>query len=119
MWTTTNWKIFKEMRIPDHLTCPLRFLYAGQEAAVKTGHGTTDWFQMGKGICQGCRLSPCLFNLYAEYIMRNAGLGEAQTGIKIARRDINNLRYADDTILMEERRNKEPLDESERGELKS
>ena len=119
VWITINWKILQEMGIPDHLTCLLRNLYAGQEATVRTGHGTTDWFQIGKVICQGCILSPCLFNLYAEYIMRNARLEEAQTGIKIARRDINNLRYADDTILMEERRNKEPLDESERGELKS
>ena len=93
------WKILQEIGIPDHLTCLLRNLYAGQEAIVKTGHGTTDWFQIGKGVCQGCILSPCLFNLYAEYIMRNAGLDEAQTGIKIARRNINNLRYADDTTL--------------------
>ena len=91
------------MGIPDHLTCLLRNLYAGQEATVRTGHGTTDWFQIGKGcIHQGCILSPCLFNLYAEYIMRNAGLEEAQAGIKIARRDINNLRYADDTTLIAE-----------------
>ena len=96
------WKILKEMGITDHLTCLLRNLYAGQEATVRTGHGTTDWFQIGKGVCQGCILSPCLFNLYAEYIMRNAGLDEAQTGIKIARRNINNLRYADDTTLMAE-----------------
>ena len=88
------------MGIPDHLTCFLRNLYAGQEATVRTGHGTTDWFQIGKGVCQGCILSPCLFNLYAEYILRNAGLDEAQAGIKIARRSINNLRYADDTTLM-------------------
>ena len=88
------------MGIPDHLTCLLRNLYAGQEAKVRTGHRTTDWFQIGKGVHQGCMLSPCLFNLYAEYIIRNAGLDEAQTGIKIARRNINNLRYADDTILM-------------------
>ena len=88
------------MGIPDHLTCLLRNLYAGQAATVRTGHGTTDWFQIGKGVCQGCILSPCLFNLYAEYIMRNAGLDEAQAGIKIARRNINNLRYADDIILM-------------------
>ena len=88
------------MGIPDHLTCLLRKLYAGQEATVRTGHGTTDWFQIEKGVCQGCMLSPCLFNLYAEYIMRNAGVEEAQAGIKIARRNINNLRYADDTILM-------------------
>ena len=96
------WKILKEMGIPDHLTCLLRNLYAGQEATVRTGHGTTDWFQIGKGVCQGCILSPCLFNLYAEYIMRNAGLDEAQAGIKIARRNLNNLRYANDTTLMAE-----------------
>ena len=90
------------MGIPDHLTCLLRNLYAGQEATVRTGHGTTDWFQMGKGVCQGCILSPCLFNLYAEYITRNAGLEETQAGIKIAGRNINNLRYADDTALMAE-----------------
>ena len=96
------WKILKEMGIPNHLTCLLRNLYAGQEATVRTGHGTTDWFQIGKGVCQGCILSPCLFNLYAEYIMRKAGLEEAQSGIKIARRNINNLRYADDTTLMAE-----------------
>ena len=96
------WKILKEMGIPDHLTCLLRKLYAGQKATVRTGHGTTDWFQIGKGVCQGCILSPCLFNLYAEYIMRNAGLEEVQAGIKIARRNINNLRYADDTTLMAE-----------------
>ena len=96
------WKILQEMGIPDHLTCLLRNLYAGQEATVRTGHGTIDWFQIGKGVSQGCILSPCLFNLYAEYIMRNAGLEEAQAGIKIARRNINNLRYADDTTLMEE-----------------
>ena len=95
------WKILKEMGIPDHLTCFLRNLYAGQEAIVRTGHGTTDWFQIGKGGCQGCILSPCLFNLYAEYIMRNTGLEEAQAGITIARRNIN-LRYADDTTLMAE-----------------
>ena len=96
------WKILKEMGIPDHLTCLLRNLYAGQEATVRTGHGTTDWFQIGKGMCQGCILSPCLFNLYTEYIMRNAGLEKAQAGIKIARRNINNPRYADDTSLMAE-----------------
>ena len=90
------------MGIPDHLTCLLRNLYAGQEATVRTGHGTTDWFQIGKGVHQGCVLSPCLFNLQAEYIMRNAGLEEPQAGIKIARRNINNLRYADDTILIAE-----------------
>ena len=107
MWITTNWKIRKEMGIPDHLTCFLRNLYAGQEATVRIGHGTTDWFQIGKGVSQGCILSPCLFNLYAEYIMRNAGLDEAQAGIKIARRSINNLRYAEDTTLMKKvKRNK-------------
>ena len=90
------------MRIPDHLTCPLRNLYVGQEATARTGHGTTDWFQIGTGGCQGCILSPCLFDLYAEYIMRNAGLEEAQAGIKIARSNMNNLRYADDTTLMTE-----------------
>ena len=97
------WKILKEMGIPDHLTCLLKNLYAGQEATVRTGHETTDWFQIGKGVRQGCILSLCLFNLYAEYIMRNAGLEEAQAGIKIAGRNINNLRYADDTTLMAER----------------
>ena len=91
------WKILKEMRIPDHLTCLLRNLYAGQEATVRTGHRTTDCFQIGKGVHQGCILSPCLFNFYAEYIMRNAGLDEAQAGGKVARRNINNCRYADDT----------------------
>ena len=96
------WKILKEMGIPGHLTCLLRNLYADQETTVSTGHGTTDWFQIGKGVCQGCILSPCLFNLYAEYIMRNAGLEEAQAGIKIAGRNISNLRYADDTTLMAE-----------------
>ena len=96
------WKILKETGIPDHLTGLLRNLYAGQEATVRTGHGTTDWFQIGQGICQSCVLSPCLFNLYAEYIMRNAGLEKAQAGIKIAGRNINNLRYADDTTLMAE-----------------
>ena len=90
------------MGTPDHLTCPLRNLYAGQEATVRTGHGTTDWFQIGKGVRQGCILSPCLFNLYAEYILQNAWLDEAQIGIKIARRNINNLRYADNTTLMAE-----------------
>ena len=90
------------MGIPDHLTCFLRNLHAGQEAAVRTGHGTTHWFQIGKGVCQGCILSPCLFTLYAEYIMQKAGMGEAQVRIKIARRNINNLRYADDTTLMAE-----------------
>ena len=90
------------MEIPDHLTCFFRNLYAGQEATVRTGHGTTDWFQIGKGVCQGCILPPCLFNLHAEYIMRNAGLEEAQAGIMIARRNINNLRYAEDTTLKAE-----------------
>ena len=102
VWITRNWKILKEIGIPDHLTCLLRNLYAGQETTVRTGHGTTDWFQIGKGVCQGCILSPCLFNFSAEYIMRNAGLEEAQAGIKIAGRNINNLRYADDTTLMAE-----------------
>ena len=100
VWITTIWKILKEMGIPDHLTCLLRNLYAGQEATVRTGHGTTDWFQIGKGVRQGCILSHCLFNLYAEYMMRNAGLDEAQAGIQIVGRNINNLRYADDTTLM-------------------
>ena len=110
------WKILKE--IPDHLTCLLRKLYAGQEATVRTGHGTTDWFQIGKGVRQGCILSPCLFNFFAEYIMRNAGLEEAQAGIKIARRNINNLRYADDTTLMAESEEelKSLLTKVERGE---
>ena len=96
------WKILQEIGIPDHLTCLLRNLYAGQEATVRTGHGTTDWSHIGKGVRQGCILSPCLFSLYADYIMRNAGLEEAQAGIKIAERNINNLRYADDTTLMAE-----------------
>ena len=109
------WKILKEMGIPDHLTCLLRNLYADQEATVRTGHGTTDCLQIEKAVRQGCILSPCLFNLYAEYIMRNTGLDEAQDGIKIGRRNINNLRYADDTTLMAESE-EEPLDESERGE---
>ena len=102
VWITINWKILKEMGIPDHLTCLLRNLYAGQEATVRTGHGTTDWFQIGKGVYQGCILSPCLFNLDAEYIMRNTGLEKAQDGNKIAGRNINNLRYADDTTFMAE-----------------
>ena len=114
----------KPFNITDHLTCLLRNLYAGQEATVRTGHGTRDWFQIGKGVCQGCILSPCLFNFYAEYIMRNAGLGEAQARIKIAGRNINNLRYADDTTLMAE--NEEELksllmkvkEESEKAGLK-
>ena len=112
------WKILKEMGIPDHLTCLLRNLYAGQEATVRTEYGTTDWFQIGKGVYQGCILSPCLFKFYAEYVMRNSGLEETQAGIKIARRNTNNLRYGDDTVLMAKngRRTKEPLDESERGE---
>ena len=96
------WKILQEMGIPDHLTFLLRNLHAGLEATVRTGHGTTDWFQIGKGIRQGCILSPCLFNLHAKYLMRNAGLAEAQAGIKVARRNINNLRNADDTTLMAE-----------------
>ena len=103
VWITINWKILKEMGIPDHQTCLLRNLYAGQEATVRTGHGTTDWFQIGKGVCQGCILSVCLFNLYAEYIMRNAGLNEVQAGIKIARSNNDNLRYADGTTLMAKR----------------
>ena len=118
------WKIIQEMGIPGHLTCLLRNLYAGQEATIRTGHGTTDWFQIGKGVRRGCVLSPCLFNLYAEYTMQNAGLDEAQAGIKIVGRNINSLRYADDTTLMAE--NKEALkslsmkvkEESEKADLK-
>ena len=102
VWITTDWKILQEMGIPDHLTCLLRNLHEGQDTTVRTGHGTTDWFQIGKGIHQGCILSPCLFNFYAEYIMRNVDLEETQAGIKIARRNINNLRYADDTTCMAE-----------------
>ena len=102
VWIIENWKILQETVIPDHLTCLLRNLYAGQEATVRTRHGATDWFHIGKRVCQGCILSPCLFNLYAKYIMRNTGLEEAQAGIKIAMRNINNLRYADDTTLMAE-----------------
>ena len=102
VWITTNWKILKEMGILDHLTCLLRNLYAGQEATVRTRYGTTDWFQTGRGVGQGCILSPCLFNFYAVYIMKNAGPDEAQAGIKIARRNMNNLRHADDTTLMAE-----------------
>ena len=102
VWITINWKILKEVGIPDQLTCLLRNLYSSQEATVRTEHGITDWFQIGKGVRQGCISSPCLFNLYAEYIMRSAGLEEAQAGIKIAGRNINNLRYADDTTLMAE-----------------
>ena len=112
------WKIFQEMEIPDHLTCLLRNLYAGQEATVRTRHGTMNWFQIGKGVHQGCIMPPCLFNLYVEYIMRNAGLDEAQAGMKIAERNINNLRYADDTTLMAENE-EETLDDSESGEWKS
>ena len=111
------------MGIPDHLTCLLRTLYAGQEATVRTGHGTTDWFQIGKEVCQACILSPCLFNFYVEYIMRNAGLEETQAGIKIARRNINDLRYADDTTLMAESEELKSLlmkvkEESEKAGLK-
>ena len=117
VWITINCgEIMKEIRIPDHLICLLRNLYAGQEATVRTGHGTTDWFQIGKGVHQGCISSPCL-NLYAECIMRNIGLDEVQAGIKIAGRNINNLGYADDTTLMAESEEElEPLDESKRGE---
>ena len=112
------WKILKEMGIPDHNTCLLRNLYAGQEAAIRIGHETMDLFQIGKGVCQGCILSPCLFNLYAEYLMQNMRLDEAQAGIKIVGRNINNLRYADDTTLMIENEEelKELLDDGERGE---
>ena len=116
VWITTNWKILKEMGIPDHLTYLLRNLYVGQEATVRTGHGTTEWFQITKGVRQGCILSPCLFNFCAEYIMWNAGLDEAQAGVKMARRNINNLRYADDTTLMAE---SEELKSLEREEWKS
>ena len=117
------WKILKEMGIPDHLTCLMRNLYAGQEATVRTGHGTTDWFQKRKGVHQGYILSPCLFNLYSEYIMRNAGLDEAQAGMKIAGRNINNLRYADDTTLMAESEELNSIlmkvkEESEKADLK-
>ena len=102
VWITTNCgRFFKQMGVPDHLTCLLKNLYAGQEETVRTGHKTIDWFQIGKGVRQGCILSPCLFNLYAKYIMRNAGLDEAQAGIKIAGRNINNLRYADTTLMAE------------------
>ena len=117
VWFATNCgKVFQEMGIPDHPTCLMRNLYADQEATVRTGYGTIDWFQIGKGVCQSCVLSPCLFNLYAEYIMRNSGLDETQTGIKFAERNSNKLRYTDDTTLMaeSEERTKEPLDESER-----
>ena len=102
MWITTNWKILQEMGIPDHLTCLLRNLYAGQEATVRMGHGTRDWFKIGKRVCQGCILSLCLLNVYAEYIIRNALMDESQVGIKTVRRNINNLRYADDTTLIVE-----------------
>ena len=121
VWITINCgKFWKRWGIPDHLTWLLRNLYAGQEATVRTGRGTTDWFQIGKGICQGCILSPCLFSLYAEYLMRKAGLEEAQAGIKTAGRNINNLRYADDTTLYGRKwRTKELLDEGERAEWKS
>ena len=121
VWITTNCGQFLETGMPDHLTCLSRNLCAGQEATVRTGHGKTDWFQIGKGVCQGCILSLCLFNLHAEYIMRNTGLDEAQAGIKVARRNINNLRYAGDTTLngIKWRGTEEPLDESERGEWKS
>ena len=102
VWITTTWKILQEMGIPDHLTCLMRNLYSSQEVTFKPGHGTRDWFQIEKGVRQGCILSPCLFNLYAEYIMQNAWLDEAQAGIKVAKRNINNLRYANDTTLMEE-----------------
>ena len=112
------WKILKERGVPDHPTCLLRNLYASQEATVRTGHGTMDWFQIGKGVHQGCVLSPCLFNLYAEYITQNVRLNEAQAGIKIAGRNINNLRLSDDTdpYGRKQRGTKEPLDESEKGE---
>ena len=116
VWITTKWKILQEMGIPDHLTCLLRNLYAGQEATLRTTHGTADLFKLRKGGHQGCILSPSLFNLYAEYIIRNARLDEAQAGIKIAGRNINNLRYADDTTLFAESEELESLDESERGE---
>ena len=105
VWITTNWKILKEMGIPDHLICLLRNLYAGQKETVRTGHGTTDWFQIRNGMHQGCILSPCLFNVYAEYIMQNAQLDEAQAGIKISGRNINNVTYADDTTFMAEVKN--------------
>ena len=110
------WKILQEMGIPDHVTCLLRNLYAGQEATVRTRYGKMNCFQIGKGVCQGCVLSPCLFNLHAEDIMRNAGLNEAQAGIKIAKRNINNLRPADDTTLTESEEELKPIYESERGE---
>ena len=110
------WEILKEMGMPDNLICLLRCFYAGQEATVRTGHRTTDWFQIRKGVCEGCILSPCLFNLYAEYIMRKAGLEEGHAGIKIIGRNINNLRYADDTIVMAESEELKSLLMKERGE---
>ena len=115
------WKILQEIGIPDHLTCPLRNLYADQEATDRTRHGTKDWFQVGKGVHQSCMLSPCLFNLYAEYVIPSAGLDEAQAGIQIARRNISNFRYANDTTLMADSKKgtEEPLVKSERGEWKS
>ena len=106
VWITTNCRILKEMGIPDHLTCLLRNLHAGQEVTVRTRHGTTDWFQIGKGVCQGCLLSPCIFNFQTEKNMQNARLGEAQAVIKISRRNINNLRHADDTTFMAESKEK-------------
>ena len=122
MWITTLWKILQEKGIPDHHTCLLRNLYAGQEATVRTGHGTTDWFQIGKGVCQGCILSPCLFNLYVEYIMWNARLDETQAVLKISRRNTKNLRYTDDTTLMAESKELKSLskvkEESEKVGLK-
>ena len=123
MWITTNWKILKEKGIPDHLTCLLRNLYAGQEVTLRAGHGKADCFQIGKGVCQGCILSSCLFNFYAEYIMRNAGLEEAQAGIKIAGRNINHHKYADDTTLMAENKELKSLfmqlkEESEKVDLR-
>ena len=124
LWLTTNWKLLKKMGNPDHLTCLLRKLYAGQEATVRTRHGTEDWFQTGKGVYQGCVLSPCLFNLYAEYIMRNTGLDETEAGIKIAGRNTNNLRYINNLRWhhpygRKQRGTKAPLGESERGKWKS
>ena len=122
MWITTNCGKFLELGIPDHLTCLLRNLYAGQEAAVRTGHGTINWFQIRRGVCQGCILSPCLFNLYAKYIMQNARLDEAQAGVKMAERNINNLRYTDDTTFMAKSEELKSLlkakQESERAGLK-
>ena len=116
VWITRNWKNFKEMEVPDNLTCLLRNLYASQKAGVRTEHGTIDWFQIGKGVCHGCILSPCLFNLFAKYIMRNSGLDEAHARIKIAGRNINNLRYADDTTIMAESKEKlKSFDDDERG----